>query len=554
VVHHEEIAMTERARILRFDTRVTRVLTALGLIGACTVVDKGDYTFTDDPEEAGGESGSSSGGSSGSSSGTGGRGGTSGDAGEGSGGTGNGGTSGSSGTSGASGEAGGGMGGDGGGVCDPPCENDGTCVTTGTTPRCECAPGYEGDSCGDEIDECDPNPCAANITCVDLVADFRCECPQQLTGKTCHLPRFQGIPGPTGFLNQSTLARAVSADGTVVLGEVSGVFGGATTARPFRWTVESGSEVVPLPSVIRADVSVRPWSISGDGGFWVGEFRSTSAASSFPMPIGGPTEPVDVNTPLPMFMLPPGGTAGFAFDTDDDGSMSVGNFYDPAATGTQAVRYSETGMSVALPNPFGQSSPLASANAVTRDGTILAGTVKDTMGNVYVNFWGAAGSDAPGMVRTLAGITDVEVHGVSGDAAMTAGTYWDATFSNFAFYSTGSRFVPLFPMNGMTPPRSNAWDVSDDGAFIVGDIQLAPGMMALDDDVLEQTTVTQHAVIWKPDGMPPRTVLDVLRESGVTPAGWQLRTAYGVSADGKVIVGAGIDPMGLPQGFIARLP
>ncbi|HEX6271790.1 MAG TPA: hypothetical protein VFZ53_02065 [Polyangiaceae bacterium] len=541
----------KQASILRFDTRLSRTLTALGLVGACTVVDKGDYTFTDEPEEAGGESGSSSGGSSGSSSGTGGagRGGTSGEAGESSGGDGNGGTSGTS------GEAGGGMGGDGGGVCEPnPCENGGACTPSGPTFSCECAAGYEGDTCADEIDECDPNPCVMNGRCTDLVADFSCECPREVTGKTCNLPRFQGIPGPPGFANQATLARAVSADGTVVLGELSGPVGGVTVARPFRWSVDGGSTIVPLPSVIRADVTVHPWSISGDGEFWVGHFQSASTNGP-PSPIGGPTVLSDENQPPPTFTLPASASAGFAFDTNQDGTRSVGNFYDSMGSVTRAVRYNETGMSMPLPNPYGQTSPLASANGVTRDGAIAAGTAKDTAGSVFIVFWTEAGTTAPGQVRTMMGISDLEVHGVSSDAAITAGTYWDPTFSNFAFYTSGTRFVPLVPTSGAAPPRSNAWDVSDDGNFIVGDIQLLPGMMPLDEDVLEQTTMTpQQAIVWKPDGSPPRTVLDLLRDAGVTPAGWTLRTAYGVSADGKVVVGAGVDPMGLPQGFIARLP
>src|SRR6516165_4009002 len=36
--------------------------------------------------------------------------------------------------------------------------------------------------------------------------------------------------------------------------------------------------------------------------------------------------------------------------------------------------------------------------------------------------------------------------------------------------------------------------------------------------------------------------------------GWQLRSANGVSADGTVIAGDGFDPLGLHQGWIARLP
>ena len=40
----------------------------------------------------------------------------------------------------------------------------------------------------------------------------------------------------------------------------------------------------------------------------------------------------------------------------------------------------------------------------------------------------------------------------------------------------------------------------------------------------------------------------------VTMTGWQLFEATAVSADGTVIVGDGVDPLGQVQGWIARLP
>src|SRR6516165_5191486 len=40
----------------------------------------------------------------------------------------------------------------------------------------------------------------------------------------------------------------------------------------------------------------------------------------------------------------------------------------------------------------------------------------------------------------------------------------------------------------------------------------------------------------------------------VTMTGWQLRSANGVSADGTVIVGDGVHPLGQSQAWIARLP
>jgi uncharacterized membrane protein len=49
-------------------------------------------------------------------------------------------------------------------------------------------------------------------------------------------------------------------------------------------------------------------------------------------------------------------------------------------------------------------------------------------------------------------------------------------------------------------------------------------------------------------------LIDILRAVGAFEAeGWQLRTAYGVSQDGKVIAGEGINPCGQLEGWIARI-
>ena len=59
---------------------------------------------------------------------------------------------------------------------------------------------------------------------------------------------------------------------------------------------------------------------------------------------------------------------------------------------------------------------------------------------------------------------------MNADARVTAGTYWDAAFTNFAFMTDGSRFIPLAPMGTAVQLRSQAFDVSDDGIFVVGEL------------------------------------------------------------------------------------
>ena len=38
--------------------------------------------------------------------------------------------------------------------------------------NCTCRPGFYGDHCENETNECVPNPCV-NSDCVDLIADYR---------------------------------------------------------------------------------------------------------------------------------------------------------------------------------------------------------------------------------------------------------------------------------------------------------------------------------------------------------------------------------------------
>jgi uncharacterized membrane protein len=208
----------------------------------------------------------------------------------------------------------------------------------------------------------------------------------------------------------------------------------------------------------------------------------------------------------------------------------------------QALVWDDPMMPMPLPNPF--SSMFTSAGVVTRDGSIISGTAENNMGTKVAVTWGVDASSAVPLVRQPpTPAADLEVHGSSDDALVVVGTYWDTAFANFAFVSAASRLVNIAPLNGAVQTSSNAWDVSADGQVIVGDARIGP------------TGAELHAVMWKNDGTTmAKPILDALRESNVAPMGWTLTVAYGVSGDGKVIVGEGTNPMGMTEGFIARLP
>ncbi|XP_070574642.1 uncharacterized protein [Ptychodera flava] len=71
-----------------------------------------------------------------------------------------------------------------------PCLNDAVCLGPAfdpgcTTTRrsqgfgdytCKCKPGYVGDYCDIDFNECDDNPCDFNYTCIDMVGAFVCHC------------------------------------------------------------------------------------------------------------------------------------------------------------------------------------------------------------------------------------------------------------------------------------------------------------------------------------------------------------------------------------------
>ncbi|XP_022095362.1 uncharacterized protein LOC110981781 [Acanthaster planci] len=75
--------------------------------------------------------------------------------------------------------------GDANNCANQPCLNGGVCVDGQGTFTCNCAAGYTGQTCQIQIDECSPNPCLNFGQCVDRVNGFDCVCAAGYTGALC---------------------------------------------------------------------------------------------------------------------------------------------------------------------------------------------------------------------------------------------------------------------------------------------------------------------------------------------------------------------------------
>ncbi|KAM9068586.1 LOW QUALITY PROTEIN: protein crumbs homolog 2 [Sarcophilus harrisii] len=66
-----------------------------------------------------------------------------------------------------------------------PCQNGGTCEDLPNSFQCHCLAGYTGVSCMVNVDDCASEPCFHGAPCEDGVNDYVCHCPPRWGGKDC---------------------------------------------------------------------------------------------------------------------------------------------------------------------------------------------------------------------------------------------------------------------------------------------------------------------------------------------------------------------------------
>ncbi|HVP13337.1 MAG TPA: PEP-CTERM sorting domain-containing protein [Phycisphaerae bacterium] len=305
-----------------------------------------------------------------------------------------------------------------------------------------------------------------------------------------------GVMAGLGFLpdddpNPFSGANAVSADGSVIAG--SGSSSADRGNEPFRWEGGTLVSIGRIPG---------PWQnmhistgISADGSRIVGFGEGT---------IGDRTQAwlwhdgtmMGLGTLTGQPDRP--GAMSLAWGVSGDGAVVVGE--SESSDGYQAFRWSDgvmTGLGFLraspFPSPDGDLYPLSYARAVSFDGSVIVG---------------AGTSDA------------------SGPDGREAFRWVDGAMTGLGDLPGGAFF-------------SDATAVSADGSVIVGQ---------------GATDASNVPFVWdSAHGM--RGLQSVLTEElGLDLGGWTLTYAKGISADGTVIVGTGINPNGDNEAFRAVLP
>jgi uncharacterized membrane protein len=204
-------------------------------------------------------------------------------------------------------------------------------------------------------------------------------------------------------------------------------------------------------------------------------------------------------------------------------------------TGMQAFRWTaEGGMQPLGFLPGGNGSYYYSIGyAVSADGSKIIGVDNSTNASYSPVKWDNNGN----IVKMTSNGQTAYAYGISANGAVVVG---ESYYGNAAIWTSGGQMEVLGKMTGTQ--YVSAYDASGDGSIVVGgkwDWVYGTG--------------DGGAFIWdRMHGM--RSMQTVLTNYGVDLTGWTLTAARGISYDGQTIVGYGINPQGVTEGWIASIP
>lgn len=322
------------------------------------------------------------------------------------------------------------------------------------------------------------------------------------------------LPGYTG-----SAASAISGDGNVVVGAN---FGRSGLPSGFWWTSSHGMTSIGLlprgsftnPSAASIDGTVIVGT--ADGGTAPGLHAFRWAANAGIVQLDG----LD------------GSTTCAANDVSADGSVVAGTCLAPT---NEAFRWTTATGTVGL-GRFGPGSIAAStASAVSSDGQVVGGAGDAVVTGAVL--WNAVG--LPTIVGGLPGDSNGTITALSRDGKIASGVSVDATGHERAFRWTSTTGVVALQSDA-TLVATTATAISSDGARVAGYGGSANGGPDI-------------ALLWDASGALHR-ITDLLSAEGqASSAGWKLTRARGISGDGRVLVGEGINASGAAEAWVVVL-
>jgi probable HAF family extracellular repeat protein len=331
-----------------------------------------------------------------------------------------------------------------------------------------------------------------------------------------------------GYLpnNGSSFASDISADGSTVVGSGDN--------QGFIWTQSTGMRALDFLSGANYGETT---GVSADGTTVVG-FNGYDTAPGEPTRFQG-FRWTEATGTLGLGTIP-GSDSSAAQGTSADGSIVVGELFGGNREGFRWTAAGMTGLGY-LSDANLSGANFSRAATLSDNGQFIAGTsgINDTAGNIYAfeaTRWNSTGdSESLGLLPDHIGS---EAFGISADGSTVVGYSQDSNglLEAFRWSQTTGVMDGLGRLTGSTF-GSLAWDVSADGSTVVG--------YADDAD-------RGYAFIWTPDnGL--QTMQQILTDAGIDLTGWQLKSATGISNNGRKIVGYGTNPDGNTEAWLADL-
>lgn len=314
------------------------------------------------------------------------------------------------------------------------------------------------------------------------------------------------------FLSHAT---AISADGSTVVGYSESSNG----IEAFRWIY---GKITGLGALSGDSFHSLARDVSADGSVVVGDSRTSAGIVAFRWENG---EMIGLGE------LPGGAVFSDAFGVSGDGSVVVGQ--SDSGSGREAFKW-YAGELISLGGLSG-ANRFSQAFDVSADGSLIVGHSQSETGREAFRFRSGgmeALGDLPGGKH--AGVAQR----VSADGSTIVGYGASVWGTQATVWRNGEvRSLGAFSQHNVS---SFARDVTSHGDIVVG--------MSINE------ADRPEAFIWTETG-GMRRLADILSvDFGIDLNGWVLQDATGISSDGSVVVGDGINPAGQTEAWIAFMP